>query len=248
MHSTSDVIKFVVGMTFIVAVILALMATGLKDIHAKNEAVFNKRAILYSVNPYLPKPVSQLTDDEVEELFSTKIEQKAFLSDGTIASEDDIIASGYPGGKPEFIDMGKERKKAESAKIFPLFVYKTDKDAYYIASVRGSGLWDEIWANVAISSDFNTIAGISFDHKGETPGLGAEIKDNPSFALQFVNTQLFSSEGNYKSVKVAKGKASNLYHEVDGISGATITCDGVTDMMYLGMKKYTQFFEGLKDN
>jgi Na+-transporting NADH:ubiquinone oxidoreductase subunit C len=247
-HSTSDVIKFVVGMTFIVAVILALMATGLKDIHAKNEAVFNKRAILNSVNPYLPKPVSQLSDDEVEELFSTKIVQKAFLSDGTLATEEDIISSGYPGGKPEFIDMGKERKKSESARIFPLFVYNTDQEAYYIASVRGSGLWDEIWANVAVSSDFNTIAGISFDHKGETPGLGAEIKDNPSFAAQFVNTQLFSKDGNFKSVRVAKGKAMNTYHEVDGISGATITCDGVSDMMYAGMKKYTQFFEVLKEN
>lgn len=233
-------------MTLIVAFVLALLSTGLKDIHSKNEALFVKKAILTSVNDYLPKPVSELTDDEVETIFSEKIDQVAFKTDGSMIEKEGIVSAGYSSGIPEAIDMAKERKKKEEDRMYPLFIYKGEKDNYYITSVRGSGLWDEIWANVAIASDFNTIAGVSFDHKGETPGLGAEIKDNPAFGAQFKGKKLFDDSGNYKSVNVVKGGVKDKNHEVDGISGATITTDGVADMMYNGLQKYLTYFDQSK--
>lgn len=73
------------------------------------------------------------------------------------------------------------KKKPEKERKYPLFIYKTDKGSIYLMSVRGNGLWDKIWGTIAIKDDFNTIAGASFGHVGETPGLGAEIKDNASF-------------------------------------------------------------------
>ena len=97
-----------------------------------------------------------------------------------------------------------------------------------------------------MKEDLVTVAGASFDHAGETPGLGAEIKDNPGFAAQFPGKSLYNEGGEYTSVIVKKGGAKNPTYEVDGISGATVTCDGVTDMLYDGIKYYKPYFESIK--
>jgi Na+-transporting NADH:ubiquinone oxidoreductase subunit C len=99
---------------------------------------------------------------------------------------------------------------------------------------------------VALKSDLNTIAGATFDHKGETPGLGAEIKDNPSFAEQFEGKEIYESDGDYVSIKVRKGGARDPKHEVDGISGATVTADGVSEMLYRGLKYYQPYIDKVK--
>jgi hypothetical protein len=116
----------------------------------------------------------------------------------------------------ESIDLAVEKKKPEAERLLPLFVFKNDKEKFYIPSVRGSGLWDEIWGNIAVKSDLNTIAGVTFDHKGETPGLGAEIKDNPGFPGQFVGKQMFK-DGEV-AILVKKGGSQDKLYEVDGIS------------------------------
>ena len=91
------------------------------------------------------------------------------------------------------------------------------------------------------------MAGASFDHKGETPGLGAEIKDNPAFSKQFKGRKLYDADGNYTSIVVRKGGAKNKTHEVDGISGATVTADGVGEMLYRGIKYYEPYFNQLRN-
>jgi Na+-transporting NADH:ubiquinone oxidoreductase subunit C len=74
----------------------------------------------------------------------------------------------------------------------------------YILPVRGNGLWDEIWGFITLEADGNTIKGVAFDHKGETPGLGAEIKDNKNWKEQFVGTKLFEGD-EFVGVDVVKG-------------------------------------------
>src|SRR5690606_7287922 len=119
------------------------------------------------------------------------------------------------------------------------YVYAGDDGKkFFILSVRGSGLWDEIWGNVALEEDLRTLAGASFDHKGETPGLGAEIKDNPAFSAQFLGKTIYDQTGEFTSVTVRKGGAKDPANEVDGISGATITCNGVTEMLDRGIQYY----------
>lgn len=237
MFSNSYIIRFVLVMCVIVAVVLAFMSSGLSEIHTKNEAVFNKRAILTSVKTYLPKPLESMSDTEVEALFKDKIQQKVVKSDG----------SEVTGMVAEQIDMAKERKKPEAEKNLPLFIYKADDGkSYYILTVRGSGLWDEIWANIALQDDFNTIAGSSFDHKGETPGLGAEIKDNPAFPAQFVGKKLLDESGNFISINVVKGGVSDGIHDVDAISGSTITSKGVEEMLKRGLGYYQNYLNKIK--
>ena len=230
-------------MTCVVALVLAAMATLLRPIHEANEAIYNKRGIIQAVQTRLPKPVSEMTDKEIDNIFEENVNQYVINAKGKRLSEEEIVNAGYPGGKAEDVDMEKEKKKSPENKLLPVFEYKSDGQACYIFSVRGNGLWDAIWGNIALQSDMNTIVGATFDHKSETPGLGAEIKDNPNFREQFQGKEIFSEDGEFVSITVRKGGAKDPDHEVDGISGATITADGVTNMLENGLGNYMAYIE-----
>lgn len=241
MHSSNYIIKFVLIMTSVAALVLAALNTVLADRHQSNEKVYNRRAVLAAVENQLgtTKSLDDLSDAEVNELFSTKITQQVLNMDG------DIIE----GKTAESVNMAKERKKPEPERLLPLYRFSSSNgNDYYILSIRGNGLWDEIWGFIAIEDDLRTLAGASFDHTGETPGLGAEIKDNPSFPAQFAGKTIYSEDGEYTSVVVRKGGAVNDAYEVDGISGATVTADGVSEMLYRGIRYYEPFFEANSNN
>lgn len=248
MHSTRSVIIFVLIMTFVVAMLLAGLSTFLAPTHKKNELLYAKKSTLAAVSNHLGDDVNfaAITNDQVENIFSERMEQKVIDMAGNTLSDAEVEALGYKGGKAENVDILKEMKKPEADRVLPLFVYtKADGKKYYIVSTTGKGLWDVIWGCIAIEDDMNTIAGVSFDHKAETPGLGAEIKDNAAWVRQFAGKKIY--EGNmYKSVYVRKGGARDENFEVDGISGATITGDGVTEMLERGIKYYEPFFKTIK--
>jgi len=235
-------------MTLLVSLVLAGMTTALKDIHKKNEAIFNKKAILAAIETKLGEDVkaSKLPDDEVISLFNDKITQTVVNFNGEVVSSEDVEERGYKGGQAENIDMKKEKKRPAEDRYFPVFVYDEGGKKTYIISIRGNGLWDEIWGNIAVSEDFKTVEGASFDHQGETAGLGAEIKDDAGFAKQFMGKSLYNPEGEFTSVVVKKGGIRNPTYEVDGISGATVTGDGVSDMLYDGVKYYMPYFKSIK--
>ena len=236
MESTNYVVGFTLAMTVLVALTLSSLFYGTKDQVAQNEDVVNKRAILSAISSKLDRPVGDFSDQDVLTLFEEKVEQKVLDMDGE--EVDGIMA--------EKVNMAKESKKPEGNRQLPLFIYNGDGgEKIYIVSVRGSGLWDAIWGNVALQSDFTTVVGASFDHAGETPGLGAEIKDNPAFSKQFGGKKIYK-DGEYVSVGVIKGGAKDIAYEVDGLSGATVTADGVDEMLYRGIKYYEPFFGKVK--
>ena len=152
------------------------------------------------------------------------------------------------------IEVKKENDKvkqdASYSRKMPLFVGQKDGQKYYIVPMRGNGLWDAIWGYVSLDTNFKTIQGAFFDHKGETPGLGANIKES-FFRDDFKGENIFDASGSYKGVTVKKGNADpkNERKEdnaVDAIAGATITGDGVTAMVKKGIKMYLPYFETLK--
>ncbi len=237
METTGKIVTFILIITSIVAVSLTGLREVTKSQAAVNEAVFNKRAILSAIDKYLEKPVAQLTDGEVQTIFSESMEQKVINMEGNVIE----------GMTPEQVDMKKERKKPEAERALPLYVYNAaDGRKFYIISVRGNGLWDEIWGVIALQDDLKTVAGVSFDHAGETPGLGAEIKDNPTFPAQFSGKKIYNEKGEYTSIVVRKGGAKDKDHEVDGISGATVTADGVTEMLRKGIRYYEPYLVKVK--
>ena len=222
-------------MTLVVSIVLAFVVKGFEPMHQSNEEVFKKKEIFGAIKDQLGTDLASISDKDVLDLFSKRIEQVV------------LDANGKPveGEQAEKISMAAEEKKPLADRHYPLFIYKGDKGNLYLASVRGMGLWDKIWGTVAVSEDFNTIVGASFGHLAETPGLGAEIKDNPNFPKAFQGKTIYK-DGQYVSVGVIKGGAKDIAHEVDAISGATITSRGVNEMMYKGLKPYLPYFESLK--
>lgn len=246
MHSTNYIIRFTIVMTVVVAFVLALMVSGLKDIHTLNESVYNKKGILSAVSGQLGKDISTLSEVEVGEIFSKQIEQKVINTKGEVLTEAQIVeATGGAAKKAEELDLAAESKKPEASKLLPLYVFTDNKDQkkYNIIYVRGKGLWDEIWGYITLSEDWNTIAGQAFDHKGETPGLGAEIKDNKAWYGQYTGKKLYDPNGKFVSVSAVKGGVKDADHQVDAISGATITGNGVNEMLMRGVKYYEAYVD-----
>ena len=246
MHSPKYTIVFVLILSAVTALLLSGMYTGLKDIHEKNEAIFNKRAILSAIDTQMDIPVDEMTDDEVLELFNNSIEQIVLDMKGNILTKEQVEAKGYKGGLAEKVSLNAERKKPEDQRILPLFKFNKDGKTTYIICVIGNGLWDIIWGYIALGPDGNTIAGAAFDHKNETPGLGAEIRDNADFPASFIGKKIYDNQGKYHSVSVVKGGAKDLDFEVDGISGATLTGDGVSEMMVRGVAYYNPYLKSIQ--
>lgn len=233
-------------MTSLVALVLSLMYTGLKGTHDLNEAVYAKKAILAAVQEKLGMEASKLSSEEVQSIFDTNIKQEVFDMKGNLMTPEQVEAAGYKGGKAENIDINKEAKKPEANRLIPMYTYKDGADEYYILSVQGKGLWDVIWGNIALEKNMNTIAGVDFDHKAETPGLGAEIKDNAAWKKQFIGKSIYDAAGNFHGVAVMKGGAKDPTWQVDGISGATITADGVSEMLQRGLDYYGPVIDKMK--
>ncbi|MDF1866591.1 MAG: NADH:ubiquinone reductase (Na(+)-transporting) subunit C [Saprospiraceae bacterium] len=237
MESNAKIIRFVVILTVVVAGVLTLLREVTLPMAERNEEIFNKRAILSAVVAEIgdgTKTISDYSDDEVLDIFYKKVTQTSVKVDGSTVA--DIQA--------EDIDMAKEKKKDDAEKVLPFFTYNNEGEKFYILAVRGNGLWDEIWGYIALRSDKSTIAGAAFDHKGETPGLGAEIKDNKTFPASFKDKKINDANGQFVSVLVKKGGAEiGNPHQVDGISGATVTANGVTEMLERGIKYYGPFLK-----
>jgi len=133
-------------------------------------------------------------------------------------------------------------QKERQERLLPVYESVRENDTVYIFPLYGKGLWGPIWGFVALQSDMNTIYGAVFDHKGETPGLGAEI-NLPWFESAFNGKKLYE-DGKFVSVEVVKGGTSDDNpHGVDAISGGTITSNGLEAMLYDNLVSYERFFE-----
>ncbi|MEC7863617.1 MAG: NADH:ubiquinone reductase (Na(+)-transporting) subunit C, partial [Bacteroidota bacterium] len=144
------------------------------------------------------------------------------------------------------IDLGKEIKKDADAQLLPLFISEVDGAIRYIIPLRGKGLWGPIWGFIALEDDLNKVYGAVFDHEKETPGLGAEI-NTPMFQKPFTGKTIFEEE-EFIPIQVIKGGAKEGdMHAVDGISGGTITSDGVSEMLYERLNMYLPYLNKIKE-
>ncbi|MGB3591821.1 MAG: NADH:ubiquinone reductase (Na(+)-transporting) subunit C [Nonlabens sp.] len=232
-QSNAYTILFAVIMVAVVAVALALAATSLQPAQAENVKQEKMQNILGTVGIE--------TDREgAEELFNKYIvEQVGLDQNGDVRLE---------GNEVFKLDLKKEMKRPVEEQNFPLYVANVEGEKYYIIPLRGKGLWDAIWGYVALKNDVNTIKGAVFDHKAETPGLGAEITQM-WFKKRFDDEKIMDGSGNFVGVSVAKGYQGGNDKDdnaIDAISGATITGDGVTDMISERLKNYLPYLQAQK--
>ena len=231
--SNGYIVIFLVVMVLVVAVSLSFVNSGLKPTIKLNEMVDKKTQILKSV---VDVPAEGDVAKFVLGTYKEHIEEKVLNSKGEIIESDESAFD---------IQFEKEVKLPEEERHYPLYIYNGDEGTYYIIPLTGLGLWDKIWGYLAIKQDFETIRGAAFDHKGETPGLGARITED-WFREQFNGKELFDESGDY-DFKVLKGSGNPQVatdpHVVDGISGATLTCQGVNAMLARCVEFYEPFFE-----
>ena len=237
-------ILFAIGMVVVVGTLLAFFASSLKPTIDENKRIERQQNILYAmgVNENDESSAIFVSKEKVAGEFSKYI-TKQIVIQGDNTSEDE---------KAYLIDIKKQQTLAKEGKErkFPLFIGEKDGKTFYIAPIRGKGLWDAVWGYVGMDENM-VVQGAYFDHKGETAGLGANIKLR-FFMDDFIGEHLLS-EGSFKGITISKSNndpknIDKTDNEVDAIAGATITGDGVSAMIKSELKKYVPYFKTLKTN
>lgn len=220
-------------MVIVVAVTLSFTATSLGPLQKENVRKEKMQNILLTIG-------IETDRENAEELFDKYISQQLSLNSQGEKKE---------GVNAFEVDLAKELSKPDEEQTYPIYVANYEGSEYYIAPLRGSGLWDAIWGYIALEDDANTVKGVVFDHKGETAGLGAEITTD-WFQQSFVDEKIFNDKGELVGVNVVKGYSGGNDkddNKVDSISGATITSDGVSEMIEKRLKNYLPFFKKRQD-
>ncbi|MFN3950873.1 MAG: NADH:ubiquinone reductase (Na(+)-transporting) subunit C [Thermaurantimonas sp.] len=210
-------------MVIIVAAVLSFTAISLKDKQQRNVDLEIKQSIIRSIG-------IDVSRNESEKAFDQYIIKSLVIQNGNLVDGVDALK----------VNLADEIKKPADQRLNPLYVAEKDGQKFFIIPLRGKGLWGPIWGYIALNEDVNTVYGAIFDHKSETPGLGAEI-NTASFQSQFRNKKILKND-EFVSIEVRKGDASGD-HQVNGISGGTITSVGVDEMLRDNIRNYIDFLK-----
>ena len=242
----SYTIIFAIVMVLIVGSVLAFAASSLKGKISENQRIEKQQNILYAlgINENDETSANFVSADKVADEFSKYVTKQLVIQDGNVTEDDQAY----------LIDVKKEKSSAKddaSKRRLPLFVGDVDGKTMYVVPIYGKGLWDAIWGYVGMDENM-VVQGAYFDHKGETPGLGANIKER-YFMDDFIGEHLLDESGGFVGITVAKGNADptnrrKTDNAVDALAGATITGDGVTAMIRSDLKLYAPYFKSLKNN
>ena len=242
----SYTIIFAIGMVIIVGTLLAAIDSSLKDKIKTNKILEKQQNILYAIgiNNNEGNSVSFVSTDQAPSLFDEYIVSQIYIQGNKIIEDNEAY----------LIEVKKEKALAKDPtydRRLPLFIADRDGVRYYVAPIRGKGLWDAIWAYIAMDENM-MILGAYFDHKAETPGLGANINQR-FFMDDFIGEKLLDENENFKGIKVSKTNLDPRNeikddHEVDAIAGSTITGDCVSAMIKSDLRLYIPYFKKLKQN
>jgi Na+-transporting NADH:ubiquinone oxidoreductase subunit C len=240
-NSTSYILAFSVILITVTALLLSSLSINLKAPQKQNVENEKRIFILSAAGEFTIEEAGKKSQSEISQIFDSKIKSYVIDAKGKVIE----------GEKAFNLDVVREFKltsKNPEKRKYALFTYTlADGSEKYIIPMAGNGLWGPVWSYVALKSDKNTIDGIVFDHKSETPGLGAEITQK-WFRDAFVNSpkQILDEKGVYKSISLVKGGVKNPNHEVDAIAGSTITSKGVSSMLKENFYPYMLYWEKIK--
>ncbi len=232
-NSNAYTFTFASILVIVVALILAFVSQATKDRYESNIKKEKMQSILATIGVDVDR-------DQAAKVFKDYVKQELTLNaDGSINK--DVNAFN--------IDLKKELKKDPKTQLFPIYLVEKEGKKFYVVPLYGAGLWDAIWGYISLNDDKNTVEGTVFDHKGETPGLGAQITEK-WFQNQFKGKTILKeasagfTDNNFISVRTVKGgaKADDM-HGVDAISGGTKTSDGVNDMIQERLAHYLIYFQ-----
>lgn len=218
-------------LTVVCGGLLAFAAQSLKPRQDANVELERKQNILSTV-------MELKKGDDINQIYAARVKEMVIDFQGN-------VQEGVEASK---IEIAKEYKKNPQERLLPVYEIKNETDPtkvdYAVLPVYGFGLWNDIWGFVALQSDLSTIQGVKFQHKGETPGLGARIESD-EVQSRYKGKSIFEA-GVLASVTMQKGEGldySNDPHKVDGMSGATLTAKGVNNMFVDYLNCYQNYLK-----
>jgi Na+-transporting NADH:ubiquinone oxidoreductase subunit C len=231
-HSNRYTFIYATVLSVVTAILLAFASEGLKPFQDANIALDKKTSILRSVR------FDGTERADIETHYGERVKELVVNAKGEEV-----------GGVNAFdVTLKDELEKPVGERRLPLYVYTgEDTRKRYVIPTQGVGLWGPVWGFISLEDDFNTVYGAFFDHKSETPGLGAEISER-AFQQQFQGKKIMDAANNFISVHVVKKALKTDYgpeHRVDGISGGTITSNGTDKMLKECMEPYLAYFSKL---
>ena len=228
-NSNSYIIAYSCVMVVVVAFLLAFVSSALKPTQDVNVALDKKKQILAALN------IRNLSDEQSSEEYA-----KVINADAVIDEQGNVTTPGTKGGEKAGFLLNSADYKAGRLAIYDCTVEGKRK---FVVPVYGMGLWGPIWGYIAVNEDGNTVYGAYFNHEGETAGLGSEIKDSKAWQDLFKGKTIYGADG--KPVLCVK-KTSEIKDkscEVDGVTGATLTSVGVSNMLQEGFAKYRNYLK-----
>jgi len=251
--SFKKVVTVTLALCFVCSVIVSSAAVLLKPMQVSNKALDFKRNVLSIANIEEPgKSVEEVYQQRVQARI-VDLQTGKFTDEINVDTYDQSKAAKDPAQSVS-LESGDDIAKIGRRENYSV-VYLIQDDAGNLEKimlpVRGKGLWSTMSGLMVLESDLNTVAGFGFYEQAETPGLGGEV-DNPDWKAQWVGKQVYDDQGK-PVLRVIKGSvdssAADAIHQVDGISGATLTANGVRNLVqfWLGEKGFKPFLTNLKE-
>ena len=233
--SNAYIFLYSIVMVVIVALLLALASSGLKPAQLENVKMEKRRNILKSIG--LNEVLESAGQKEVSDLYARYVKEETVVGmDGKPKNSDEAFA----------LDLREQMKLEPAQRQLPVFIATLDDGSRkYIFPLAGQGLWGQIWGYIALNADMNTVYGTSFAHKSETPGLGADIATT-AFQKRFCGKKIFEGTDLVAIALKKGGGTTDNPHAIDAISGATLTSDGVANMLMNSLTEYREFMDLMK--
>ena len=224
---------FILSLTIVCSLLLSLASEGLRSLKEKNVEIDKKKNILNAIG----LNITSLSNSDIDKYFLNNIDTLIINLDGQVnnfLTISDLVAV-------ENNQTGEVKYYNDNIEYLPM--YEDNSRNVVVLPISGKGLWSTLFGYFAIDSkNYSTVRGITFYKHKETPGLGGEVSKK-WFQSNFIGKEIYENN-NLNSVKVAKaGYADeNSLYEVDGISGATITSNGVTTFLLRDLQRYEKYF------
>lgn len=254
-HSTAYTFGFATAVCLIFSILVASAAVSLKPRQELNAKVYKQKNVLVVAEAI--KAGESLSNDEIGVRFEENIRARLVdrLTGEYVADEETLLAT-YDAKKalkdPEqsVASPGNPAKLQRLANnVLVYHVVKNNAVDMVILPIEGKGLWSTLYGFLAMDKDMKTIKGITFYAHAETPGLGGEI-DNPTWKAKWVDCLAFDGAGKV-AIEVVKGQANPASDfEVDGLSGATLTGRGVSELVrfWLGTEGFGPYIEKIRQD
>lgn len=242
MRGNGYIIGFATAICVVCSLLLSFVSSALKEKQEQNRVIDRQKNILMAVG-FDEAELKETPAEGITKLYTDSIEELVIDKSGG------RIEGKTPNDLPKRVATGEEFNPAEGLALYA----RRDPNnpttpSAYAYPVVGKGLWSTLYGYLAVKPDGDEVAGLTFYKHGETPGLGAEIEAK-WFRENFIGKKLHR-DGKLTGVIVMKGLAKDSprfsregEQMVDGMSGATLTGNGVTKLMKVIPRRYEAFFK-----